>query len=150
VEENDLQKYIQEQAKVEVEHTRSWPTKVMAFYIAIHFGLVGSLIALQKDGSPFTLPCWIKVFFTLLIFILSGWVVYVLIRNHINYLTYRNLQVKFQKRHLESFKENYGIPTDWFKANEVRLSKRFLGWGFYLYIVFMVTLLVVLGIWFVI
>ena len=51
---------------------------------------------------------------------------------------------------LEGFKENYGIPTDWFKANEVRLSKRFLGWGFYLYIVFMVTLLVVLGIWFVI
>jgi hypothetical protein len=48
VEEKDAQKYIIEQAKIEVEHTRSWPTKVMAFYVAINFGLVGSLIALQK------------------------------------------------------------------------------------------------------
>jgi hypothetical protein len=149
MEERDLQKYILEQAKIEVEQSRSWPTKIMAFYIAINFGLVGSLIALQKGSASFVLTCWERVGLIVLILCLSYCVVRVLSKNHINYLTYRNIQIKFQQDHLKKLKEEYGLPDDWFKPNEVRLLTRFLGWGLYLYIVLMVTVLVVLGILFI-
>lgn len=146
MEENEAQKYIIEQANIEVEQTRSWPTKVMAFYVAINFGVVGSLIALQKHDPSFALPCWARIFLTLLIIILSVWVVCLLGRYHLNYLRCRKLQVKFQELHLRSFKEKYDLPDDWFKAHEVRLLRRFQGWGFYLYIVCMVTVLVLMAI----
>lgn len=142
MQEDYVQNYILEQAKIEVENTRTWPTKVMGFYVAINFGLVASLIALQKDVSSFTLPCWSKVLLALLIFSLSIWVGVILGRNHLNYLKYRNLQINFQILHLKSLKEKYGLPEEWFKVNEVSLFWRFLGWGFYLYIVIMITLLV--------
>jgi hypothetical protein len=137
--ENDAQKYILEQAKIEVEHTRSWPTKVMAFYVAINFGLIASLIAIQKTCSFFALPCLAKVILTLLIIIQSVWVYDALKRNHLNYLKYRNLQINFQMKHLQYLNDE--LPNEWFKVNEVRLSCRFHGWGFYLYIDIMVALL---------
>jgi hypothetical protein len=31
---DDLEKYILEQAKIEVDYTRSWPNKLLAFYVA--------------------------------------------------------------------------------------------------------------------
>ena len=141
MEEKEINGYILEQAKIEVDHTRSWPTKVMAFYVAINFGLVGSLIALKNLATSFTSPFWGKIILGLLILVLSIWVVFVLIKNHINYLTYRNIQVEFQKNHLQDSKEKYSLPVDWFKRNEICFSTRFWGWGFYLYIVIIITLL---------
>ena len=152
MQENDAEKYILEQVKIEVEHFRSWPTKVMAFYVAINFGLIGVLIALKKAGFSFALLCCVKVILALLLFCLSGWVVFVLAKNHKEYLIYRNIQIVYQKQHLEeNYKEKYGLPEDWFKINKVCLSRRFSGWGFYLCLVgIIVTLLVVAGISFVI
>src|SRR3990172_7671235 len=98
---NDGQKYIIEQAKIEVEHNRSWSTKIMAFYAVVNFVLIGPLIARQE----FALPCGAKVILTLFICTLSCWVVYTLRRNHLNYLTYRNLQINFQKEHLQDLKK---------------------------------------------
>jgi len=149
MDENEKERYIVEQAKIEVEHTRSWPTKIMAFYVAINFGLVGSLIALKKICSSFSLPIWLKITIMLLVLILAGWVVFLLARNHKNYLTYRNLQVRFQEENLQKFTD-YKLPPEWFQRNEVCFLTRFQGWGFYFYIVLMVTFLVVIGIWFVI
>ena len=131
---NDGQKYIIEQAKIEVEHNRSWPTKVMAFYAVVNFVLIGPLIARQE----FALPCGAKVILTLFVYTLSCLVVYTLTRNHLNYLTYRNLQINFQKEHLQDLKKKYELPDDWFESNEVRLLRRFHGWGLYFYLVIMV------------
>jgi hypothetical protein len=61
-------------------------------------------------------------------------------------LKYRNLQINFQQLHSKSFKDKYGLRDDWFKVNEVRLLWRFRGWGFCLYIVVIITLLVLFAI----
>src|SRR5436189_6457568 len=37
---NDVEKHVLEQAKIEVDHTRSWPPKILAFYVAINLSLV--------------------------------------------------------------------------------------------------------------
>ena len=143
----DIQKYILDQAKIEIEHTRSWPTKVMAFYVAINFGLVSALIVLENKNSSFALPCGTKTIVTITVLILASWVIWVLWNNHTNYLRSRNLQIFQQQKILANRKEEFGLPDDWFRFNEVRASTRFLGWGLYVYIVVMITAFVIAGIW---
>lgn len=141
--EHQLENYILEQAKIEVEHTRSWPTKVMAFYVAINFGLIGSLLTIKRELPEHTVDSRIMVFFFICYVVLAGWVVFLLIKNHQNYLRYRNIQVAFQKIYLEkNYKELYGLPDIWFEKNKISITHRFWGWGFYLYIVFMITLFI--------
>ena len=54
---SDAAKYIVEQLKAEIEHNRSWPTKIMAFYVTICFGLATAIVSLKGrsekiDYSP--------------------------------------------------------------------------------------------------
>lgn len=147
MEEPDIQKYVLDQAKIEIEHARSWPTKAMAFYVAINFGLVGASIALKNKGSSFAFPCVTKTMITILFLILAYWVMRVLWNTHKNYLTYRNLQIRLQQIFLANRKEEFGLPDDWFRPNEVRASTRLLGWGLYVYIVAMITGLAIAGLW---
>lgn len=148
VEESDIEKYVLDQAKIEVEHNRSWPPKVMAFYVAINLGLTGSLIAAQKATSPWSLGClrFVQWSLTVLTSGLAIWVIRILLKNHKNYLTYRNVQINVQQK-FRSSQEKYRLPDDWFKSQEVRWSKRFCGWGFYAYIVVMFLILVIAVIW---
>jgi len=150
MDESDIYKYVLSQAALEVEYNRSWPTKIMAFYIAINFGLMTALIALGNDFSSFPQPCVAKTVITIAFLILASWVLSVLWNNHRNYLLYRNLQIFNQKKFLEKRKEEFGLPDDWFKSIEVRASSRFFGWGVYAYIVLMTTALVLAGMWLVI
>lgn len=141
-------KYVLDQASTEIEQARSWPTKVMAFYVAINFGLVGALIALKNNTCAlYSLPPEGKAIVTVLLSILALWVIRILIKNHKNYLIYRNLQILLQQKFLTKWQEKLKLPKDWFKRNEVCTSTRFLGWGLYLYIVVMVASLVIAGIW---
>lgn len=150
MDEPDIQKYILSQAAIEIEHNRSWPTKVMAFYIAINFGLATALIALRNDICSFALPCIAKTVITIVLLILASWVLRVLRGNHKNYLKYRNLQIFNQKKILEQRKDEFGLPDDWFKSVEVRASTRFLGWGLYAYIVVMTASFLLVGMWLVV
>lgn len=150
MDESDIQKYILNQAAIEVEHNRSWPTKVMAFYTAINFGLATALIALRNDICFFLQLCIAKIVITIAFLILAWWVLRVLRKNHKNYLIYRNLQIFNQKKLIEKRKDEFGLPDDWFKSIEVRASNRFLGWGLYAYIVVLITALVLVGMWLVI
>lgn len=147
MDDSDIQKYILNQATTEVEHNRSWPTKAMAFYIAINFGLATALIALRKDICPLDLPCIAKTVITVALLILAAWVLRVLWNNHKNYLKYRNVQIFNQKKILENRKDDFGIPDDWFKSLDERASTRFFGWGLYAYMVVMTTALVLVGMW---
>lgn len=147
MDDSDIQKYVLNQAATEIEHNRSWPTKVMAFYIAINFGLATALISLRKEICPFDLSCLAKTGITIALLILSVWVLRVLWSNHKNYLKYRNVQVINQKKILEKSKDDLGIPDDWFKSLDERGSTRFFGWGLYAYIVVMTTSVVLVGMW---
>lgn len=148
MEQGDLEKYLLEQAKIEVEHTRSWPTKVMAFYVTINFGLLASILAAVRSSSgQIRVPYCVKLIITLAIAGLFAWAASLLIKNHRSYLRHRNIQIQFQRKHFEEHKDSYALPPDWFIPNEISLSVRALGWGFYFYIMVVVTALTVAGIW---
>jgi hypothetical protein len=144
---DEVMKYVLEQAKIEVEHTRSWPTKVMAFYVAINFGIVGSLFAAAGRSPSIQAHVCLKYVISAVLVVIACWVLALLKKNHFSYLRYRNIQVQFQRENLEVFREELSLPRDWFIENEISLSTRASGWGFYACIVVIVVSLALLGIW---
>ena len=51
--------HILEQAKIEVEHTRSWPTKILAFYVATNAGIVTTLFSItSRSTNALYVPCF--------------------------------------------------------------------------------------------
>jgi hypothetical protein len=145
---DDLDKYVLEQAKTEVEHTRSWPTKILAFYIALNAGVVTTLLTLSgRTTNPVYVPTFAKLLLSVAVLGLLIWAWLLLVKNHRSYLQHRNLQIKFQMDNAATLKEKYPIPTQWLSLQEVNLSTRWLGWSFYLYLLIVVAILGLTGIW---
>jgi hypothetical protein len=138
----ELEKYILEQAKTEVEHTRSWPAKIMAFYVAINFGILASVAIHQTE-----LSCWWKTVISIIMVALFVWSVFLLTRNHRSYLVHRNIQIQYQINHRAELPEGYSFPEDWFRLNKVSIFTRLHGWGFYCFIMFLVIGLTLSRIW---
>ena len=145
---DDLDKYVLEQAKTEVEHTRSWPTKILAFYIALNAGVVTTLLTLSgRTTNPVYVPTFAKLLLSVAVLGLLIWAWLLLVKNHRSYLQHRNLQIKVQMYNAATLKEKYPIPTQWLSLQEVNLSTRWLGWSFYLYLLIVVAILGLTGIW---
>lgn len=145
---DDLDKYVLEQAKTEVEHTRSWPTKILAFYIALNAGVVTTILTLSgRTTNPVYVPTFAKLLLSVAVLGLLIWAWLLLVKNHRSYLQHRNLQIKFQMDNAATLKEKYPIPTQWLSLQEVNLSTRWLGWSFYLYLLIVVAILGLTGIW---
>jgi hypothetical protein len=145
---DDLEKYVLEQAKTEVEHTRSWPTKILAFYVAINAGIVTTLFAITgRSVNPLSVPCWAKAVITVAILFLLAWAFYLLQKNHRSYLQYRKLQVQFQQANKVEIEKRFTVPPEWFRDIEVRLGTRWQGWSFYFYLVVLVAAFGIAGVW---
>lgn len=145
---DDLDKYVLEQAKIEVEHTRSWPAKILAFYVAINAGVVTALFSITtRTTNPLYVPCCIKTLITVAIVFLLLWVFGLLYKNHKSYLRHRNIQVTFQKANQAELQSRFSFPEDWFKDNDVALVTKWQGWGFYFYLIVLVTISGIAGVW---
>jgi hypothetical protein len=145
MEKPDIEKYILEQAKIEVEHNRSWPTKVLAFYAALNFGIVAALNSLSsfREQTAINTMCKNTIVFTAVcaILITIGAIVIVIYtykrsywqlkNNHKNYLAHRKIQVAFQLEWENEFKDRFQLPEDWFKPIVAGENTRAEGWKFY-------------------
>jgi len=143
----DINKYIVEQANIEIEYVRSWPTKVMAFYVAINFGVIGAIIALQNIKNPVQLSCCMKLVITIMLSILTFHMLYILKRSNGNYIDHRDLQIDLQKKLFEEKRDEYNLPKEWFEKKEGFHYIKYPGWLLYGYIVIMIAFLVIPGIW---
>ncbi len=145
---DDLEKYVLEQAKTEVEHTRSWPTKILAFYLTINAGVVTTLFSITgRSVNPLPVPCWAKTVITFAILCLLTWLFYLLQKNHRTYLQHRKLQVQFQQANKLDIESRFTVPPEWFRDIEVSLGTRWQGWCFYLYLVVLVAAFGIAGVW---
>ena len=126
MEESDKQRYIQDQVNIEIEHVRSWPTKAMAFYIVINFGIISGLITLQKfkpEGIATlndSLLCYMKPILAGMVIGLAIYMYYLLRKLNDNYVASRKMQIKLQNKLFNPQKDLtvYGMPDYWFKEKE--------------------------------
>lgn len=144
----ELEKYVLEQAKIEVEHTRSWPTKILAFYVTINAGVVSALFAITgRSVNAFYVPCFAKTLITAAILGLLAWAFALLQKNHKSYLRHRNIQIQFQQVNKKKIQNRFTVPAEWFSGNEVNIATRWQGWSFYFYLMVLVTALGLTGVW---
>ena len=130
---DDKAKYILEQANIEVEHTRSWPTKVMVFYVAINAGVVTAILTIAGRVDLFSLEWKYTIWLAICIIYLWFSIIKIFMNNHKNYLKYRNIQVQIQKKFIKPYCEiqNIKVPQEWFIPVEEELHVRSPGWMFY-------------------
>ena len=138
---DEIDKYVLEQAKIEIDHTRSWPTKILAFFLAINVAIV-TAVRFEEGTS-----CPIKLIISAAILLLLYWAFYLLMKNHLSYLRYRRMQVQFQKAHRKEMEVKFSVPDEWFEDIEVCLGTRWQGWAFYFFLVILVTLFGLAGTW---
>jgi 4-amino-4-deoxy-L-arabinose transferase-like glycosyltransferase len=140
----DEEKYVLDQAAKEVEHCRSWPTRVVAFFIAINFGVVAGLSALLNTNLRAQMPISMggKYVLVLALLLLAVWVVGILIRNHRIYRKYRELQISVQSSVFPPAARD-GLPPEWFTEAESSPFDSFWGYGLYVCMVLFVTLLTI-------
>lgn len=138
---DDLDKYILEQAKTEVEHTRSWPNKILAFYVAINVAVVTAVFSMSARQALPKYSDSLKWPLAGALLVLAYWSLSLLRRNHLSYLSYRNIQVEYQPANKSTIENRgYSIPVTWFSKNPVSWRTRFWGWGFYAFLVVMVAI----------
>jgi micrococcal nuclease len=164
-EETDKQRYIENQINFEIEYIRSWPTKAMAFFIAINFGIISAVIALQKVNPPFHLSYRTKAILVIMVVIIMIWMLYILWNSNRNYIRCRILQIDLQEKLFnEADRTEFRLPKIWFEKKKgwklCAIFRRWFhmdvekgcswckhpGWLFYVFVVIIVTSLVIAGI----
>ena len=147
MEKPDEIKYILDQVNIEIDHIRSWPTKVMAFYVAINFGIISVIIALQKFSTPVQIPFYIKTAIAIVIVIFTLRILRTLWNLNTNYIIQRNLQIDLQKKIFNKDKqEEYNLPSFWFKKKEGCSCIKYPGWLIYVYFLILILFLMIIGI----
>lgn len=139
------QEYALEQASKEVEHCRSWPMRVMAFFVAINFGVAAGLATSLNTSLGARLPISMAGKYVLIValLVLAVWVIGILIRNNFNYQKYRAVQVLVQSAVFPEGPARDGFPPEWFSESASSPLHRFWGYGLYVYMVVFVTVLTI-------
>ena len=128
----DLEKFMYEKIYDELNRSRDWPIKVMAFASALFITLIGII---KIDKQAVHLDCETKWIISIILLVFAFFTCGVIIRQHLNYVDYRNIQKGIQKEW--KINEINGIPKKWidFDEKEITILKGLKigvwGWSFY-------------------
>jgi hypothetical protein len=131
----------------ELNRGRDWPIKIMAFASAAYLALFG-LIKLDTSAAGFSCP--IKALFTLLLGILWFLTIKIIIRQHLNYLKYRDIQIKIQKAmgvYDWKVDDEAIFPASWKKSINISIWTGFFGWAFYAFYITVIAIITLCLIW---
>lgn len=125
----DKEKFIYDKVLDELNRSRDWPIKVMTFSTAIYLALIGLT---QIDNISLS-PTGIKV---IIMFLFMFWIltIWIIRRQHLNYLKYRNIQIRLQKKMGIYKMQNDSVdifPEEWQKEKAVKVTTGFQGMFFY-------------------
>lgn len=125
----DKEKFIYDKVLDELNRSRDWPIKVMTFSTAIYLALIGLT---QIDNISLS-PSGIKV---IIMFLFMFWIltIWIIRRQHLNYLKYRNIQIRLQKKMGIYKMQNDSVdifPEEWQKEKPVKVTTGFQGMFFY-------------------
>lgn len=139
------EKFIYDKVYDELNRSRDWPIKIMAFVSAIYLAIIGLV---ELGQSSFQLTCLVKWIICMILFVFCFWTIVIIGRQHLNYLNYRNIQIRLQNRMgISDWSEgdNNVIPNNWAKEKRVSLITGFQGWGFYaIYVISICAIAIVL------
>jgi hypothetical protein len=138
---NDDKKFIYDKVYDELNRSRDWPIKVLTFVSALYITLLGFT---KINKNEIELCFYLKLFIVTLMLIISIYTIIIIIRQHKNYLKYRNVLIKLQKSmkiyDWQASGENI-FPSDWQDHIEERVWEHFGGWLFYALYLIILTIM---------
>jgi hypothetical protein len=114
----------------ELNRSRDWPIKIMAFATAVYIAIYGLL---KFDSTNICLSIWIKGLLMTFIVLLTLITYINILNQHLNYLKYRDIQIRIQnKLNIQNLEVNNGpiFPIEWTNKQDEK-QKFGLGWHFY-------------------
>ena len=134
----------------ELNRSRDWPIKIMAFATAGDLAIYG----LIKFTDTFCIGNWIKIILSLLVTALAFFTIFNIYNQDTQYKKYRKVQRKMQRwLEIHHFKidDQEIFPTEWSKIEELPQKNwlyRFLaGWPFYVVYIVVLLIIALLLIW---
>lgn len=140
-------KLIYETVYDELNRSRDWPIKIMAFTSAAYLAMFSLL---KLDNNHMKVGCEIKFIASIFLLALLILTILIIVRQHKNYLRYRNVQINLQNLMKIHDWETNGeeiLPIKWKKQIEVSVSAGFVGWFFYAFYIFTIAIITGVLIW---
>jgi hypothetical protein len=131
----------------ELNRGRDWPIKIMAFTSAAYLALFSLL---KLDNNHLGLNCWVKSLFTIILLYLLRLTIKIIIKQHLNYLEYRNIQIRLQKvMKIKDWKiDNEDVfPAHWNDTLKISTKTGFQGWSFYATYIIIIAIITLVLIW---
>ena len=144
----DKEKFIYDKVYDELNRCRDWPIKIMAFTSALYFSLIGFI---QVGINNFELTLLLKIIFSVIITIFWLLTIYIIIKQHYNYIDYRNIQIRLQNKmgiHEWQIDNKYIFPKYWRNEKDKSIYVGIQGWffyAFYLTAIYLITVSVLLN-----
>jgi len=138
---NEDKKFIYDKVYDELNRSRDWPIKVLTFVSALYVTLLGFT---KIDKNSVELSFCMKWLIVVLMLIISIYTILIIIRQHKNYLKYRNIQIRLQKAMgiYEWKLDNETIfPLDMQNSVEEKTWSHFWGWLFYALYLIILTIM---------
>ena len=118
----------------ELNRCRDWPLKILGFTSGLFIAMLGFL-------KIFT----VKVFYCEKVFLILGisaffiYCIAIIVKQHLEYLRYRNIQIRIQKEMgIKEWKidDERIIPREWDNELKESIWTNFQGWMFYAFYIF--------------
>lgn len=130
----------------ELNRCRDWPVKVLAFASALYAGLIG-FVTLKSENQNVLVS--LKIGLSVVVIWFSFYIITILKKQHLEYLKYRNIQIRLQKKldiHAWTV-NNEKIFTAYEKELPVKTTTNALGWKFYRLYVITITSFAIVSLW---
>jgi hypothetical protein len=141
---NEDLRFIYDKVYDEINRCRDWPVKILGFTSGLYLAVV---TLLKIDSDRFPIHSNSKWGFYIGISIFSGYCIGILMKQHLDYLKYRNIQIGMQKKMKVQLWKVGGkriIPEKWDNEFKGKLCENWTGWVFY---AIFIICLSILSIW---
>ena len=142
--EFDKIKFMYDKTYDELNRSRDWPIKVMTFVSGFFVLLIGFINLSPANVETIRKHSYLLI---IIVVVISIWTISIILRQHCQYLSYRDIQRKLQnKMRIQDITVNEAnvFPNDWTTLNKSKWHTGWYGWGFYALYVFALGLITVL------
>lgn len=125
----------------EAESARNWPLKLLTFITVLYLAIITAHF--YDEGLSLVNILWIQFLLITILVITYIWLTFLIIKYHLNYLKYRNIQIRINER----IDTDNLLPEEFKKELEESICQNYSGWLFYFFyltIIFFSALITIL------
>jgi|GEM_PF-5072933 hypothetical protein len=137
-------KFIYDKVYDEINRCRDWPVKILGFTSGLYLAVL-TILKINSDRLPIYSNGKWCLYIGIALF--SLYCIGILMKQHLDYLKYRNIQIRMQKKMKVQFWKVNGkriVPEKWDDEFKGKLWENCTGWIFYAFFIICLSTLSIL------